>query len=108
MADDDTRQHLSVHLLTMLSVSSGMVGVCLTAIGIIGVIKASRRLETVWDDLMVVDAVLFLSAALLSFLGLRTPLRKRERAIAVAVDCTFCVGLILMVATCGVLVWVVL
>ncbi|MDZ4783851.1 MAG: hypothetical protein SGJ19_26690 [Planctomycetia bacterium] len=42
----------NTHYLTLLSVSSGMVGACLTAVGLIEVVKALNRIETVVDDLL--------------------------------------------------------
>ena len=35
-------ERLHAHRLTLFSVSSGMVGVCLTAVGLIGVLKSLR------------------------------------------------------------------
>ncbi len=36
----------NTHHLTLLSVSSGMVGACLTAIGLIGVVRTLNPIET--------------------------------------------------------------
>ena len=80
----------------------------MTAIGIIGVFKSLKQFETICDDLMAVDAFLFLATAVLCFVGLRTPLRKRCRAVVLAVDVLFCFALLLMAAVCGVFVWLVI
>ena len=108
MQGDTGDERLTGHLTTILSVSGGMVGVCLSAIGILGVIKAMKRVDTICDDLLAVDAVLFLSAAILSFLVVRTPLWRRRHRVAVVVDGIFCMALVGMVTVCGLLVWVVL
>jgi hypothetical protein len=101
-------QQLYTHLLTVLSVSSGMVGVCLTAIGLIGIMKALNRLETVVDDLLAVTSLLFMFAAVQSFLGMRTRLARTWRSFARTLDVIFCLGLVLMVVASILLTWVVL
>ena len=107
MQEDPGDERLYQHLLTILSVSGGMVGVCLSAIGILGMIKSLRRLDTLCDDLLAADAFLFLSAAILCFLVNRTPLWRRRHAVAVGIDGIFSLALIVMVTVCGMLVWVV-
>ena len=108
MQDDPGDERLSQHLTTILSMSGGMVGVCLSAIGILGMIKSLRQINTICDDLLAADTFLFLSTALLSFLVVRTPLWRRRRSVAVAIDGIFCLALVGMVTVCGMLVWVVL
>jgi hypothetical protein len=96
------------HLLTVLSVASGMVGVCLTAIGLIGIMKTLSKLEVIVDDVLVIATLLFLVAAVLSFLGLRAGLVRRWRHFARTLDLIFCVGLFLVVVATVLLTWVVL
>ena len=108
MQEDPGDERLYHHLTTILSVSGAMVGVCLSAIGILGMIKSLRRFDTLCDDLLAADAFLFLSSAILSFLVVRTPLWRRRHPVAVAVDGIFCLALVVMVTVCGMLVWVVL
>ena len=108
---DERSQHdnrFFTHLLTVLSVSSAMVGVCLTAIGLVGVMKSLGKVETVVDDLLAVAAVLFMSATLLSFLGMRTNLTKNWRSFARVLDSVFCAALVLVVVATLLLTWVVL
>ena len=104
-AEDDGR--FLTHLLTVLSVSAGMVGVCLTAIGLIGVMKSLSRVETVVDDLLAISAMLFMVTAVLSFLGMRTNLTKRWRSFARTLYGVFCVGLLLVGIATLLLTWVV-
>jgi hypothetical protein len=89
--NDDDR--LDRHLLTMLSVASGMAGVCATAIGLIGILKKMNELETLVDDLFAIGAVLFLIVSGLSFLGLRTKLSSKWSGLVPAIDITFLIGL---------------
>ena len=54
---DDDRNYS--HLLTLLSVSAAMVGVCLTAVGLVSVIEALNKVEWWVDDLLAVGSLLF-------------------------------------------------
>jgi hypothetical protein len=108
-ADDrSAEERLQTHLLTLLSVSSGMVGVCLTAIGLVGIIKSLDRIELVVDDLLALSALLFLVASALSFVGMRTRLAHTWRPFERTLDAVFCLGLALVVVATLLLTWRVL
>lgn len=110
-ADSDGAQadeRFYTHLLTVLSVSSGMVGVCLTAIGLIGIIKSMNKVEILVDDMLAVGAVLFMVTALLSFFGMRTRLSQTWRGLARTIDILFCLALVLVVVATAMLTWEVL
>ena len=96
------------HLLTVLSVSSGMVGVCLTAIGLIGIMKSLNKVEVLVDDLLAVSTLMFMFAAVLSFLGLRSTLVRRWRHFERSLDLIFCLGLVLVVVATVLLTWFVI
>ncbi len=66
----DTRleSDICIHIFT---VSAGIVGVCLTVIGLIRVVITLRKTDTVADNLLAIDAFLFLLACLSSYLALR-------------------------------------
>lgn len=108
MQDHNSDDKLHDHLLNIISVSAGMLGVCLTAVGLIGVIKATAEIETLCDEVLAVTSFVYLGAAIISFVALRTPLRKRAIGMTLAVDVLFCVGLILTAVACGFLVMIVL
>lgn len=102
MSKENTRSHLEedlcVHIFT---VSAAMVGVCLTVIGLIRVVITFGKIDTLADDLLAVDALLFLIASLLSYWALRSrSIRRRHRVERVA-DGAFIVAMILMTAICG-------
>jgi hypothetical protein len=59
-------QDICIHIFT---VSSAMVGVCLTVIGLIRVVITLGRADTLADDLLAGDALLFLISCLLSYWG---------------------------------------
>ena len=63
-------------LLTIFSVSSGMVGVCITTIGLILVVEKLSTYRTLCDFLLVVDSILFLSAAIFSWVSMRLHFRR--------------------------------
>lgn len=97
------------HLLTLLSVSAAMVGVCLTAIGLVGILKWTAKMEQIIvDDLLAVAALLFVGCSFLSFLGIRTRIRKKWNGFSLAVDVLFCLGLLVLVAASLLLTWTVI
>ena len=70
-------QDLCIHIFT---VSSAMVGVCLTVIGLIRVVITLGNADTVGDDFLAADALLFLVSCLLSYWALRSRgLRRMHR-----------------------------
>lgn len=91
--DDD----VSVHIFLT---SATMIGVCLTIIGISKAVFYFKQIETITDDLLSVDALLFLAACVLSYVALRNRTAKRHRAIEKAADGIFLVALFLMALTC--------
>jgi hypothetical protein len=93
---DDDRNY--THLLTLLSVSAAMVGVCLTAVGLVNVIEALTKWEDMVDDLLSVGSLIFSIVTLLSFFGIRTRIRKSWPRYVLVLDVLFCLGIITMVA----------
>ncbi len=78
-----------------------MVGVCLTVIGLIRIAIAVRREDTLADDLLALDALLFLIACLTSYWALRTRGTRRMHRIELIADRVFILGMVLMVLICG-------
>jgi hypothetical protein len=103
---DDDRNY--AHLLTLLSVSAAMVGVCLTAAGLVNVIEALSKFEGVVDDLLAVGCLVFSIVTLLSFLGIRTRVRRMFRRYIGVLDVLFCVGIVLMVTAAFVMTYTVI
>ncbi len=108
MPETDPRQPLeediSIHIFT---VSSAMVGVCLTVIGLIRVVITLRKVDTFADDLLAIDAVLFLISCLASYLALRTRSHQRMHRVEYFADRVFIVALIFMVVICGVITYAI-
>jgi hypothetical protein len=102
-AKDLALNDLCVHLV---SVSAGMVGVCLTVIGLLQ-FTTNRRVATLADDLVAVDAVLFLAVCILSYCALRSTDRVRRQRWEGIADMLFLAAMCFMVVICGVIVWVI-
>jgi hypothetical protein len=102
MSEENTRSHLEedicVHIFT---VSAAMVGVCLTVIGLIRVVITFGKVDTVTDDLLAADALLFLIACLSSYWALRSRSISRMHRVERVADGAFIVAMILMTAICG-------
>lgn len=93
---------LAVHIFTA---SAAMVGVCLTVIGLFRISDTLRTVGTIGDDLMAIDAGVFLTSCLLAYLALRTratPRRSLEETLA---DWIFLIGLCLMAVVCGLIAY---
>lgn len=108
LQDHNSDDKLHDHLLNIIAVSAGMLGVCLTGIGLIGVIKATSTIETLCDEVLAANSFVYLGAAIIAFIALRTPLRKRAIGVTLVVDILFCVGLLLTAIACALLVMIVL
>ena len=104
--EDDER--LYTHLLTLLSVSAAMVGVCLTAIGLVSVIEAINEVEHIVDDLLAVATITFSVVTLLSFLGIRTRIRRTWPQYMLVLDILFCIGIATIVIATMLLTFLVI
>jgi len=89
---------ICVHIFT---VSAAMVGVCLTVIGLLRVVIAIRKVDTLGDDFLAIDAVLFLVSCLSAYWSLRTRNTRRMHRLERFADAVFIVALLGMVAICG-------
>ena len=91
---------LSIHIFT---VSATLVGVCLTVIGIMR--HLDRRAQQYGQELLALDAFLFLICCLLSYLGLKARLGRHKRLWTSIADNLFMGALSLMVLICGLIVY---
>jgi hypothetical protein len=95
---------ICIHIFT---VSSAMVGVCLTVIGLIRVVITLGKHDTLADDLLAADAFLFLVACLLSYWALRTRSIRRMHRVERFADGIFLLAMILMTVVCGVITYAI-
>jgi hypothetical protein len=106
MSEKQMEQELEVDLcLLIFSVSAALLGVCLTVLGIFKLLTHIRELQTYGDELLAVDAVLFLISCLLSYWALRTRGRRRVRNLEIIADVVFLIGLCLMALICGLITY---
>jgi hypothetical protein len=108
MPDDIEDEKRYAHLLTLLSVSTAMVGVCLTAIGLVSVVESLNKLETFVDNVLAIAAMLFSLVTLLTFIGVRTNVKRTWRYYMLTLDILFCLGIVLIVVASFLLTFVVL
>ena len=102
--DSDTHleQDISIHIFT---VSSAMVGVCLTVIGLIRVVITLGRADTLADDFLAGDALLFLVSCLLSYWALRSRSLRRMHRLEKIADGIFILAMIGMVVICALITY---
>lgn len=95
---------IAIHIFTA---SSALVGVCLTVISIVRSFTEAHKIQTIVDDVLAVNAMVFLSSCLLSYWALRTRGSERMHRVESAADTVFLIGLGGMVCACGMIVWAV-
>jgi hypothetical protein len=95
-------EDVSIHIFT---VSAAMVGVCLTVIGLIRVAITVGKINTIADDLLAIDAFLFLLSSLLAYTALRTRSSARLHLVETLADRIFILAMILMTAVCAVITY---
>ena len=78
-----------------------MVGVCLTVIGIIRVVISARKVDTLADDFLAADSVLFLASCFLSYWAMRTRSVRRMHRVERWADGIFLLALLSMAGICG-------
>jgi hypothetical protein len=83
-------RELSEHIF---SVSAGMVGVCITVIGLFRIVSRSQHVDSVADNLLSIDALVFLAACFFAYLGLRARASHNRRRFERAADYLFLAGL---------------
>jgi hypothetical protein len=93
-------RELSDHIFT---VSAGMVGVCITVIGLFRIVSRSQHVDSVADNLLSIDALVFLASCFLAYLGLRAQGSHHRKRFERAADYLFLAGLT-MVSVVGVLI----
>jgi hypothetical protein len=99
----EQREHdLTLHVF---SISAALVGVCLTAIGIHQLVAAQTKVQTLGDDFLAADAVLFVTCCFLSFWSFKTNQARRRQRLRLLVDVLFMVALVVMVGICAIIAY---
>ena len=97
-------QDISIHIFT---VSSAMVGVCLTVIGLIRVVITLGTADTLADDCLAMNALLFLISCLLSYWALRSRGWRRMHRLERLADGIFIFAMIGMVVVCALITYTI-
>src|SRR6476619_2391812 len=103
-AGTNLEQDICIHIFT---VSSAMVGVCLTVIGLIRVVITLGRADTLADDFLAADALLFLISCLLSYWALRSRSLRRMHRLEKIADGIFIRAMIGMVIICALITYTI-
>lgn len=101
---DDQRRHddVAIHIFT---VSATLVGVCLTVIGVLRLVKRLANVTVLADQFLSADAMGFLVSCAVAYAAMRTRDPARRRALERAADVIFLVSLGLMTAVCALVAW---
>jgi hypothetical protein len=86
-------------------IASAMVGVCMTGIGLLRVAASVRAHKTIADDLLSVDALLFLLATLTSYFALRVQSSTRLHGLEWVADKSFILAMSLLTVACFVITY---
>jgi hypothetical protein len=103
-ANSHLEHDICIHIFT---VSSAMVGVCLTVIGLIRVVITLGTADTLADDLLAADALLFLVSCLLSYWALRSRGLRRMHRLEKIADGIFIFAMIGMVVVCALITYTI-
>jgi hypothetical protein len=100
----EREEDICIHIFT---VSSAMVGVCLTVIGLVRVVITLGKADTVADDLLAADALLFLVSCFVSYAALRSRRAQRMHRLERVADSVFILAMVVMVAICAFLTYAI-
>lgn len=96
---------IAAHIFTTSSV---MLGLCLTIISIMRGQRNPAALETIVDDIIAIDALVFLVACFLSYAALRVRHLQRIHRVESVADAVFLIGMAGMALACAFFVWTIL
>ena len=108
--NDEASREQREHDLTMhvFSISAAMVGVCLTAIGILRLVAIQSNVQTLGDEFLAADAVLFVSTSFLSFWSFKTRQTRLRHLLRSLVNALFMLSLAVMVGICAIIAYEVI
>ena len=84
-----------------------MTGVCLTVIGLLHIQFALRDIDTLADDLLVCNALLYLAVCLMSYLELRGQSSRHPR-LGRVLDACFMAAIVMTTCIGGEIAWTLL
>ncbi|MGQ3056559.1 MAG: hypothetical protein ACT6T0_05130 [Nevskia sp.] len=95
-ADDDARHERLLERL--LTAATSMTGICVGLLGAVNAFARSRNIETLADDVLAMNALMFLICCYLVVWGLRTGSRRTTARLLRAVETLFLASMTLLVA----------
>ncbi|HQU86786.1 MAG TPA: hypothetical protein PKY59_26875 [Pyrinomonadaceae bacterium] len=100
--NDSNETQISIHIF---SVSAGLVGVCLTVIGIFRAIGELKHFSSLGDNILAIDALIFLGSCIFAYSSLRSKNNKKRRKLEKIADILFIFGLSLMAIVCTIIAY---
>jgi hypothetical protein len=94
-----------VHIFT---VSAALVGACLTVVGFFRALGRAAQEATIGDNLVALDALVFLAACVLAYIAIRTRRHRRRYTIERLADILFLCALAFMAVICGLIAYEVI
>jgi multisubunit Na+/H+ antiporter MnhF subunit len=104
-AERAQEKDIAAHIFTTSAV---MLGLCLTIISVVHGPRNIDRIETVVDDIVAIDAMIFLVACFLSYAALRSRLLPRMKRLESVADSVFLLGMVGIGVACVLLAWTIL
>ena len=87
-------------IIHIFSISATLVGVCLTVIGIFNVSRRLSHIKSYGEELLALDALLFLATCIHSYIALRSRRQERKQRFEHITEQMFFVALVLMAFIC--------
>lgn len=91
------RDDICIHIFT---VSATLVGVCLTVIGVLRIVKRLQGVAILADQVLSVNAIGFLAACAVAYAALRAEGVQRRRRLERSADIVFLCSLAMMTIVC--------
>jgi hypothetical protein len=104
MSDDDNSNETQI-AIHIFSVSAALVGVCLTVIGIFRAIGELKNFSTLGDNILAIDALIFLAACMFAYSSLRSREEQKRHRLENIADVLFMCGLSLMAIVCAIIAY---
>ncbi|MDB5704195.1 MAG: hypothetical protein JWN66_1311 [Sphingomonas bacterium] len=86
-------------------IAAGMVGVCLTGIGLLHLSISMGGRQTIADDLLSGDALIFLVTTLTSYFALRGQSQVRLYRLERIADASFIIAMLTLTAACFIITY---
>ncbi len=97
-------EDICVHIFTT---SAAMLGVCMTVVGVLHLVTVLRQVDTLGDDLLSINSLIYLAACLSAYWALRTRRRRRNQFLEGMADWLFLTGLVVSTIATGFITWAI-